>query len=77
MSHIGIELRISIPAGVIMQADSDRLHLQAKLSRPNGEGWAEVLKTVDGLVIESRAVELPDKYQDYEDYEDDEDDEDD
>lgn len=63
MSHIGIELRIRIPAGVIVQANSDLLYFRSKYDQGTGQ-WAEVLTTVDGLVIETRSVELPDSYPD-------------
>lgn len=45
-----------------MQGNSDFYHLQAKIAGSGwaapADGWAEMLRTVEGLVIEYRAVTL-------------------
>ena len=60
MAFPGVVLRISTPAGVLVQADSYQLHLHARIQAAGhgAEEWDEVLRTVEGLVIETRAVWL-------------------
>lgn len=55
--HKGIRLRISIPEGPIVEADSIMMHL---LAQRCGAEWHTVLRTDDGLVIETQAVMLDD-----------------
>jgi hypothetical protein len=67
MSHWGIELRISMPTGVLVQTNSDLLYLRSKYDQGTAEdSWHEILPSNNplGLVIETRAVELPDDYPD-------------
>lgn len=73
MSHRGLVLRVSIPAGPLMQADSVTMHLQALLSGAQVGGWHELIRTTDGLVIEVSPVLLDDLPPDDEDQDDDED----
>jgi hypothetical protein len=56
--HPGIILRIRIPGGTIMQANSMHMHWQAKYGAPGPGEWHEVIRTVDGLVVEAQAVML-------------------
>lgn len=42
MSHTGIRLRISIPAGPILDADSDQLYFISRMSE-DGFGWHEII----------------------------------
>lgn len=62
MSHHGVRLRIEIPAGVILDMNSDYLYFKGQFAGPH------VLQTTDGLVITAEPVELPDDYPDYDDY---------
>lgn len=77
MTHIGIRLRITCPAGDLVDLDSDHLHLAARLAGLDTEGWRELFPgdgmgylSVNGprdLVITVQPVELPDDYPDDED----------
>ena len=64
--HPGIEVRVSLPAGVVIQGDSDWLHFQAIFGGKAIGEWFPVLAELDaggrqaGAVIELRAVELDD-----------------
>lgn len=79
MSHTGIRLRVRIPAGVILEGDSDWLHLTAKLANaskvpdtaeallatsPLPEPWHQFLGTTDGLEIWVQPCILADEYPD-------------
>ncbi len=73
--HRGIRLRISVPAGRLFQADSDMIHFLAVINHDpaaaqgnpllnGGPAWHEILRTSDGLVIETQPAMLPDEIPD-------------
>jgi hypothetical protein len=64
MSHLGIRLRISVPAGVLLDADSDYLHYISRYSG-YGEDWYDIIGGRDmsltiapDLKVEIKAVTL-------------------
>lgn len=65
MKHPGIELRVSLPSGPLVEANSDQLYWIAKYGGA-GEGWYDLLdyyaswRSSDGLAVEVRPVMLPD-----------------
>jgi hypothetical protein len=61
MSHPGIELKVNIPAGTIMQLNSDMVRLiclRHSLGDPNQ--WHDLLPAIGGIEILARPVELSD-----------------
>jgi len=43
VTYPGIELRVTIPAGVILQADSTRLHLMARIKNLRSCDWGDLI----------------------------------
>lgn len=65
MTHPGIRIRVSTPAGVVLEGDSDFLHYAARWSHGIAGGtWHEVLRhLVDGkqlIKVELMPVDLED-----------------
>lgn len=61
---MGIRLRISVTGGgkrvTVFEGDSDLIHLHSIVRTGDLGGFAPVLQTVDGILIEAAAVRLPD-----------------
>lgn len=57
-THWGIDLQVSFNGGVLIRADSDHLYLVAKYGGVNEKGWAELLRTTEGFLIEAKPVIL-------------------
>lgn len=58
--HRGIRLRISFDGKPLFLNDSIMMHLVALMNAGQMDEYAEILRTVDGLVIEAAAVMLVD-----------------
>jgi len=59
MSHPGIELRVTLPVGVVIQGESDWLHYAARFGGHAEGEWVPLLSHA-GVTIELRAVTLED-----------------
>lgn len=61
MSHPGIELQVNIPAGTIMQLNSDMVRLLClRHSLGDPTQWHDLLPAINGIEILARPVELSD-----------------
>lgn len=49
-----VRLRISIPAGVIVDTNTDKIAIMCRYGAGFGDEWYTLLTTTDGLVIEAK-----------------------
>jgi len=59
-THEGIRLRISVPEGPLIDADSDQLYYLAKFGGCDDGGWTDLLRFGEPAIrLEIKALRLP------------------